>query len=424
MKKEINALIISSNATSKVFNNGKTIESMFSCFSRNELSQLFFRPQNSKYIDFEFCKSYYCVSEMDIANRVLLRSEKCGGIVENDISDISEVATTYDKVSKKSMLKSGLVRDLVWSLNLWKNATLKKWCNSTNADVVFVVLGGAAFSYKISKFIANYLNIPLVLFITDDYILNPKYDRLIDEIQRKRMLKITQKAADFASIRFVIGEIMAKEYINYFGKEFNYIMNSVDIEPYVVKEKFASEKMVISYFGGLGLNRWMMITRFAKVLRDKVIVKVYSLNITEEITNAFKDAGVMFCGSVNENEIKEKMLESDALLHVESDDIGSRTYTKLAVSTKIPEYLMSGRLVLGYGPTEVASMRLLSDNGIGLVISSIESDDVVREKLERAILNSDYRNEMGKIAYDYAVKNFDKEKNAKEFRNKLRSIIK
>ena len=64
------------------------------------------------------------------------------------------------------------------------------------------------------------------------------------------------------------------------------------------------------------------------------------------------------------------MFDADAFLHIESDDESYCSLTKLSVSTKIPEYLISSRLVIGYGPVYLASMKLLKDNNIGIVISN------------------------------------------------------
>ena len=49
------------------------------------------------------------------------------------------------------------------------------------------------------------------------------------------------------------------------------------------------------------------------------------------------------------------------LVHVESFDNKSRQLTKLSISTKIPEYLATGKPIIAIGPREVASLEYLKD---------------------------------------------------------------
>ncbi len=45
-------LIVSANAFSKIYNNGKTLESIFRDFQPDELSMLYTRPQDYKFTDY------------------------------------------------------------------------------------------------------------------------------------------------------------------------------------------------------------------------------------------------------------------------------------------------------------------------------------------------------------------------------------
>ena len=112
------------------------------------------------------------------------------------------------------------------------------------------------------------------------------------------------------------------------------------------------------------------------------------------------------------------------LLHVESDDDYNRLLTKLSISTKIPEYLISGRLVIGFGPTDVASMKILSSNNIGIVLSSEISKDVLREELDKIVTNFELRKKIGKRGYDYAVENFNNQIIAEDFKKRLLHLAK
>ena len=212
---------------------------------------------------------------------------------------------------------------------------------------------------------------------------------------------------------------MSKEYSAYFGKEFDCIMNSVSLYPFVPKTSISQTK-TIAYFGGLNLNRWRMICRFSELLSGRAKVIVYTgQEITEEIDRAFRKSGVELGGFLKGEEVRTKMLESDVLLHIESDDKYFRSLTCLSVSTKIPEYLMSSRPVIAYGPSEIASIRLISDNNLGITISSEGSGENQKKVLFDFLDNVEQQQLYVKRAYEYASSHFDKDKISEGLRKKI-----
>jgi glycosyltransferase involved in cell wall biosynthesis len=97
---------------------------------------------------------------------------------------------------------------------------------------------------------------------------------------------------------------------------------------------------------------------------------------------------VEFKGALNAAEVQQVIVESDILVHVESMDKVSRKLTRLSVSTKIPEYLASGRCILAVGPAEVASIRYIQDHEAGLVVTDLET---LRGNLETLISGPELR---------------------------------
>lgn len=272
-------------------------------------------------------------------------------------------------------------------------------------------------------FVSKSLNIPMIAFFTDDYLIYPRYKSLFAKLQQIRMKYFYRKIVDYASICYAIGESMAKEYGDYFHKPFLHIMNATEIYPYVAPI-VVNKRPTISYFGGLHLNRWEMIVRLSNIVNQDATIHVYSFaDLSEDIIREFEKSKVIYHTGLKGYELRNAMLNSDILLHVESDDSIQRRFTRLAISTKIPEYLISGRLVLGFGPAEVASMRFLSDNNIGFVVSSDEPDVEVRNRLKEILPNYEYLNDVVKYGYDFAAKNFNKSALALEFKSRLESIL-
>lgn len=419
MYNKLKVLVISHNPFSKTASNGKTLEAMFSVFKQENISLLFLRPQSSD-LDFDYCSNNYLVSEIDIINRLLLRSKKCGRkIASNEF--VRNQSLSYNKKSKLAK-HNPLFRDLLWKTNLWKNKEIKDWIRETSADVVFVLGSAQEFTYSIAMFASEVLNVPLVTYFADDFIINPTCNSISEKIHRHRMKHFLNKAIKKSKLRYCIGEMMVQAYAEYFGKEFNHIMNSTEILPYSQFE--VNDSIIVSYFGGLHLNRWKMIARIAKLLPKNSSVHVYTFSdISPEIESMFKDNNVIVHNGVVGIELQEFMGKSHVLLHVESDDSYYRSLTQLSISTKIPEYLMHGRLVLGYGPEEVASLRFLSDKGIGLVIPSSKNDAEIKNMLEKSLRDVDFMRRMGKTAYQFAISHFNKVENSTKLYNQLYSIV-
>jgi glycosyltransferase involved in cell wall biosynthesis len=230
-----------------------------------------------------------------------------------------------------------------------------------------------------------------------------------------------------SNLCFAIGDLMCETYTSYFGKPFFPIMNSVTIEEYESKND-NKNGIIVNYFGSIHTNRWQMILKLAKILekfdKKNIVLNVYTENEPDrKILKLFSEGGVNFKGGVFGKNLRKTILESDILLHVESDDRNSVSLTKLSISTKIPEYLISGRPILGFGPRDIASMRYLTDNRIGIVISPSDESTDISNQLEKLFTDTNFRVELGKFAYEFAVKNFDNNKIVSDFNLKIEQVL-
>lgn len=420
-------LVIAHNSFSDVLNNGKTLESLFKNFEKDQIAQLFF--SENEIPDFNFCNNYYKITDIDVFKSIFKNKNLCGKQIiqstEYKIMDQRKNGLLLKSFNfaKKYSDKIVLFRDYLWKFNSWKSKGLYTWIENFKPNAIFYVGGDSGFSHEIAVFLSNRYNIPLSIYFTDDYLIFPKNRNIFDFLQRKRMKKFYNKTVSKSELSYAIGDSMAEEYTNFFNKKFLPIMNSIEnvsYHPYIQK----NNKIIISYFGGLHLNRWKMLIKFAEATSNAQ-VNIYSIaNPEKDVLEKFKKAGIQFKGSVSGNDLQNAILASDVLLHVESDDDYNRLLTKLSISTKIPEYLISGRLVIGFGPTDVASMKILSSNNIGIVLSSEISKDVLREELDKIVTNFELRKKIGKRGYDYAVENFNNQIIAEDFKKRLLHLAK
>jgi hypothetical protein len=303
------------------------------------------------------------------------------------------------------------------------------WLKYEQIDIIFFTGGDSIFSHRIAKNIAKTLKIPICVYFTDDYILYPKPKSILDKIRLLYLKKHFKNTINNAMACFAIGDSMATEYQNYFKKNFTPLMNCIDV---IEKTSFClDENIIVSYFGGLHLDRDLMILRLGKILfkisensNFKFQINIYSSQLpSDNITKSYQTYGINYCGFVNSNDLLDKIAKTSFLLHVESDSDYYKSLTRLSVSTKIPEYLISSKPIIAFGPLEVASFKVLSDNNLATIISS-EMNDILIAKNILQVLND--RNGLSKQvdnAYNYALENFNKEKNSSTLQHQLQQIV-
>ncbi len=200
------ALVISHNAFSKVSNNGKTLESIFSCFDSVDLAQIYFYPQNP---DLDYCFNFYRITDIDIIKRIFLRSRKCGGLVSCSSNSVVDENTQSDKKKFTFFSKYSrcirLFRDILWKTYVWKTKELIEWLKKFNPDVIFFLAGDGGFAHQISWYISRLLSKPLVVYITDDYFLYKKNESIFERIHHYRIKRFMMESIKLSSFRFAIG---------------------------------------------------------------------------------------------------------------------------------------------------------------------------------------------------------------------------
>ena len=431
-------LIVSANPFSKSSNNGKTLESLFANFPKENLSQLFFTY--SKNLDFDYCDNYFYLPDSIILHNLLSLKKQYGYVIGRKSINKKPVNNSFVSFfrryfnSNNGFLNSNFLRDILWKFNdISKNRKLKEWIRLHSPDIIFFHAGGARFSYDIVGYISDVFEIPIFVYYTDDYILNPEYRSILQKLQHKRMYKFYPAMVERAKGCFAIGEMMATEYSKFFKKNFFPIMNQADFDKdgEINQDRNSSKEIIsINYFGGLHLQRWKSIVRLGVIINKialcnnlNIVVNIYTAtHCTKDMFEQFERSKVNYRGILRGKELRDAQLNSDILLHVESDDVYYRSLTKLSVSTKLPEYLSTRNCILGFGPPEVASMRLLVDNNIGYYVNSGEDDIEVMNKLELLLADIELRKNIADRGYKYVCENLNPNIIRKQFEEQLNRL--
>lgn len=413
-------LIIASNCLSLTSNNGKTYAALLSRYSKENLGQIYFTYAEEP--NFNLCGKFFRISDVDVINSYYRGF--CGLEIRNEYTS-SEIQANRGnnliKIAKKTIPSS--IRDLLWYFCKWNDVGLKAWLNEFKPELIFYVGSNQGFSNRIARTLSKEMNIPLVTYYTDDYLINSIPRNIFYPLNKWRRNLIYQKTVKQSSLLYAIGSEMAEIYSEYFKREFKYVMNAVDVLPFS-EYKHKSSHWIISYFGGLHLDRWKAIIKLAQGLPNSLSIQVYTLAcINNEMQKEFdKCPNIKLCGGIKGQDMLDKMYSSDFLLHIESDDKFYRKLTSLSISTKIPEYLMCARPIIAFGPKEVASMKFLSKNEIGFVIDSELNLTNLKKKILEIIEDKEKISNVAKNGYKFAVNNFDKHKISKKIYEELESL--
>ena len=399
-------LIFSHNSFSTTSNNGKTLSNLFSLFPPEKLGQFYLSNEAP---NTECCQTFFQLTDMD-----LLKFNR-GRVVKPNLENKNTFREKNKTPFKKNSLTK-LLRNLIWCAFPCFNSRLNDWLLKEKFDVVFFVAGDYIFSNILARRLSDKFNMDLATYFTDDYILSINNRSTLSKINHFFLKKSTMKTINKSKSLFSIGEEMSIVYKNYFKRDFTPLMNCVDTptSDLTLRENILKPKFI--YMGGLHLGRLETLILLGKEISQvnkDFTIDIYSLDtITTGMKKMCLQSNIRFNGGVGAEEVEGIIKEASFLIHVESFNSKYRQLTRLSVSTKLPEYFMSGVPVIACGPMEVASLKLIEKYKLGFIFDAENSKK--SESLMKYILNQNLQKEFSKRAYQFACNNFDKKKVSNE----------
>lgn len=425
---KIRILIISHNAFSTTNNMGKTLSTLFYGFSKNEIAHLYFHSYDS---DLDYCCTRFQITDFDVIKSIFLR-KSCGRIVNalnigNSPYEVNEIKNKIYKFGRDHSPLKLLVRDFIWKIGQWKTKTLFNWIESFSPTHIFFASGYSVFAYDIALLISKKYNIPLITYFCDDYFnenikTHSPFYWIRKKIFRRKVNEVINKSTDLV----FISDTMKKEYEKIFNKKGHVIMTP--FSNFVVEEKEYKKPILLCYIGNVLLGRWEVLAKIAKAVNNinrygnKIIFEIYSENATEKIIKELNYNGnIYFKGRLSSQEVKDKILESDILLHVESFKTTFIEKTKHSISTKIADCLASNRPLLVVGPKGIASVEYLRENNAAYII---DNENKIEEKLLEYFIEKDIDKTIVKNAKTLAMRNHDITRNSQKLRNIFENALK
>jgi len=425
---------VSHNALSDTQSNGKTMSAFFKHWDINNLAQLFLTTDVP---DFSICRKYFQINDFDMLKRALFNKSVQGrSITKADVAELDQykkavTTSLLVTVIKKSLSPAfRLARDMMWKFGDCKTRELSAFIDDFNPQAVFFQSSSGVFAFSLVRWICETRNIPLIMQTTDDYVTQKRSLDPFSWIQCANLLSAYKWAVSYSDCVIAIGDKMAKEYQSRFGGNYYVAMNSV-ANLNLPKPISKDDTVRFLYAGNLILNRWKVLALISECLADlfreqglKGELDIYSLVEPgpDELSHLNKPPFSSYKGALNTRQLNEVKTAADVLVHVEAFDKANRHVTRLSISTKIPEYLISGRCIFAVGPGDVASMQYIAEHDLGVAVMSSNKDEI-KEALAEVMINSEKRARYAEQGVSVARLRHDADKAAEDIYQIISSSI-
>lgn len=369
-------LLISHNAYDESTNIGKTLISLLGNWNNSNLYQIYLREEIPEK---QFCNSYFKISDFDIIKSLFHKMNWNDAIIQSSEQRISnQFKNKIYKFGNKRLPIVSLFRDKLWDLGVWKTKILRQWLMEISPEIILFIPNDYCLAYEVTLWVARLLKIPIITFFMDDSFYFDFKNFGIEFLRRKRLRKLCNELIRNKSVFLTISPQMADSYKTYLNIDSTVLANSLRPSEFQLGSTTSHNEasLIFGYFGNLHSGRLEPLIRIGVVL-DKLNAKYgtsHSLKIyTKTELNIFQIAilrkinSLILSGYCKPEEVRRYHNLVDILVHVESFSIKNIKSVYLSLSTKIPEYLASGKVIFVFGPKDVASVEYIEKNKLGYV---------------------------------------------------------
>lgn len=330
-----------------------------------------------EYPDSNVCSRYFVISESKVLKSVFRRHIKTGYEVDktdnaemNINSDLQEHNARYQKMSVKRKTYMLLAREFVWKIGRWHTEELDAFLDDFKPDIILHSMEGYIHLNRIIRYAIARTQAKAVGYIWDDNFTYLQSKELGHQFyrffQRKSLKKLAQKTDAF----FAITKKTKKEADAFFK------INSVLLtKPLLFVPEYCQTivnyPIRMLYTGKLIIGREDTICQIAEAINEvnnstapKVLLDIYTNTQLDENTKGkINNAWCQIHPAVPQKEVYILQKQADILLFVESVEGPKAKIARLSFSTKITDYLSTGKCIFAVGHKDTAPMEYFVENG-------------------------------------------------------------
>ena len=322
--------------------------------------------------------------------------------VKTDNKPATKSAIPSTQVSKKGELMRGVYYSLPTKVSKANMARIKEF----NPDLIYTQGESIRVLNQTIK-LAKKLKVPVVFHCMDDFKSTLYTGSSLAKIFNKKLNAKIRKVNKLSVENLGICEKMAKHYSETYNKPYSYASNCVTNFGSNNYQKDLNKNMTVLFSGAMHFHRGDTLLLASAAIEQlnaegkNIDLKIYGPKTQIEAygKDFAKYPHTTLLPYVPQSEVVKNLETADVLIHVEPFEKGDIRFVKYSFSTKLAEYLASGRCVIGLGPKDVAGIEYIKDNECGLVAGS---QDEVKDALLYLYNNPEERVRYAKKAYDVA----------------------
>lgn len=404
MENKIKILIVSNTPWDDANSFGSSFSNIFGGNENFEIANIYCQPGLPCT---NVASKFFRISERGICKSLIRRNIESGEEVKNtpDVRNLDSKAVQRAKQIRWQIMF--WARDLIWATGKWHSKTLDEFIDSFAPDLVFQPVYFQPHINRIGVYAAKRAGVPMIGYTSDDnytlrqYSWSPLY--WIDRLIKRRSFK---NVVDKCKFLYVITEKQRVEYDGYFGQgKCKVLYKGADFSKEVCLKQSSDSVLSLVYTGNIGMGRWKILASIAKELQfinrngQKAELKIYSATaISPEMDRKLNLVGTSkLMGKVPGSMIPKIQSDADILVYTEPFEKSERYKARLSFSTKIVDYLSSGRCILAAGWKECGGIDYLIRNNAAQVVTDLSQ---MRQAIEAVIASEKLRNEIASRAYE------------------------
>lgn len=367
--------------------------------------------------DSSVCSRYFSISENKVIKSVFNRRIETGREIssnkyDNNINkDLETHNRRYTRMKKKRRYSMLIAREVIWKLGRWHTPALDSFLDSFKPDIILHSMDGYIHLNRIVEYAIKRTGATAIGYIWDDNFTYKQSSEIGYKVyrffQRKSLKSLANKTSEF----FAISPFTKIEADNFFGIDCHLLTKPLLCEP--VAETYSGVFPIkMLYTGSLLIGRDRSLLRLLNALKkvnsQKKIVEldIYTQTIlSDEMLSEIECEYCHIHGPIPQTEALEKQNEADVLLFLEDIDGKDSKAARLSFSTKITDYLSTGKCIFAIGNFDTAPMKYFIENKAAIVC---DTDEKILLGLNQ-LKNTSTLNEYAKNACEAGKRNHDPE---------------
>lgn len=405
-KKLPKVLIVSRLVWNEKGRTSSTLANIFANYDSEKLAMIYIETKQPYS---KVCKQFFRISEVSLISRIFKWNTKTGQYIDNRNREYIETKTSVAKKEARlfSFFRKNrsefyeIAREILWLFGGWKSKALKEFIHDYKPDVIWIDGSPLILMNRLSNYVIKEAGVPASIFMQDDiYTWEGCQKGLLHKLHRYFLRKVVLKLTSRCSNMFTASPKMKEEYERIFGLNAQFITKGVEFDKLKLVEKPVISPIRLVYMGKMIYGRIYSLIQIAQTLKEinkngiRMVMDVYSADplSDEEYRSLFIDDMVTQKPLVPYSEVNNVIQQNDVVVFVESFDPRFINVARLSFSTKIVDYLQSGKCILAVGPGECGPIKYLRDEDAAIVAGNTTEIGVCVKKLMDPNIISNYAN--------------------------------